>query len=476
MRRKIKLSLSKQSCTGIVAFLVFSFLLVIPFYSEAVVVKGKVTAIRGNVIEIDLGAEKGIQSGDSGKIYYNALIEGKEKPIYIAKFKITQILEKSSMAQIEEKTVDVRIGYLVEIVFKEGALEVRTEPSGAKVYVDGKEVGQTPVDLSNMRVGGHMVRIIKEGYEPHEEQVKVGEGEKKKVSVSLKKTVGALLVNTDPPGATILIDGNPVGVSPYEGKAIPSGTHRVKVTKEDYEPWEKDVVVEAGRGIEVFTALREKKKEVVALPPAKTLPPKVTGPKVAEVPKTSQEVDWAKKSCEAPVWKIGDSWTYKNFKGDIWVHKVIDSKENVFILDTPGAPGASYIKAFAYDKKTLNMVFRMDKDGKRFEVTNDSFKNFFNFPLEVGKKWTYKISRQEYPTQNDFLVEGVEEVETAAGKFMTYRVYYKQTALHISKTGWVRYWYSPEVKFWVKREFEKSSFWDSPVWPKPAGLISYSLK
>ena len=80
----------------------------------------------------------------------------------------------------------------------------------------------------------------------------------------------------------------------------------------------------------------------------------------------------------------------------------------------------------------------------------------------IGKKWTYKTPWQNYHLQNDFQIEGIEEVKTAAGKFMTYKIYYKQSVSPGSKTGWVRYWYSPEAKFWVKREFEKSSFWDSP--------------
>ncbi len=479
IKKNINHKLLECLMMGLIPLLIFLFIhLGIVSSSSAWVVKGKVTSVRGNTIELDLGIEKGIQQGDSGKVYYNALIEGKEKPIFIAKFKITHLSEKSSMAQIEEKSGEVRAGYLVEITFKEGGLEVRSEPPGAKVYVDGKEVGETPADLSNIRVGGHVVRIGKEGYEPYEEKLKVGEGERKKVSISLKKTVGALLVNTDPPGATIHIDGNPVGVSPYEGKALPSGTHRVKVTKEDYEPWERDVAVEAGKGVEVFTMLREKKKVVTTTsPPAKTSPPKVTLPKVAEVPKPPKKIDWSKKSCEAPVWKVGDKWTYKRVTEEVvWTHNVIDIKENVFVLDTPAAPGASNINAYAYDKKTLNMVFKIEKDGRRVGSTNDAFKNLYNFPLVIGKKWTYTTPWQNYHLKNDFQVEGVEEVETAAGKFMTYKIYYKQSVSPGSATGWVRYWYSPETKFYVKREFEKSSFWESQTWAKDAELISYSLK
>ena len=57
MRGKITFGLSKHSCYGLVALCMFSFLLITPFYSQAGVVKGKVTSTRGNVIELDLGIE-----------------------------------------------------------------------------------------------------------------------------------------------------------------------------------------------------------------------------------------------------------------------------------------------------------------------------------------------------------------------------------------------------------------------------------
>jgi tetratricopeptide (TPR) repeat protein len=307
MRGKITLSLSKCFCNGLVALLMFFFLAMSPFYSQAGVVKGKVTSIRGSVMELDLGVEKGIQLGDSGKVYYNILIEGKEKPIFIAKFKITHLSEKSSMAQVEEKTGEVKVGYLVEIVFKEGELELRSDPAGAKVYVDGKEKGETPSVLSNVRLGGHAIRIAKEGYEPYEEQVKVVEGERKKISASLKRVAGSLFVNTDPSGTSVFVDGRSVGMSPYEGKDLSSGTHRVRVVKEGYETWEKDVVVEAGKGVEVFTILREKRKEV-ALPSSQKAKEaealkeigkgegeKVSREKYAKTDNGLNAVDWFKK-------------------------------------------------------------------------------------------------------------------------------------------------------------------------------------
>jgi len=463
---------------GLAPILIILFIhLGIASSSPAGIVKGKVTSIRGNAMELDLGIEKGIQQGDSGKVYYNILIDGKEKPIFIAKFKITHLSEKSSMAQIQEKTGEVKVGYWVEIAVKEGELELRSDPPGAKVYVDGKEKGETPSFLSNVRLGEHVILIVKEGYEPYEEQVKVIEGERKKISVSLKRLVGILFVNTVPPGANIFIDGKSVGLSPYEGKDLSSGTHRVRVVKEGYETWGKDVVVEAGKGLQVFAMLREKSKEVVKpSTPAKEEPLKITEAKVTKVPRVSRVEEWAKRSCEAPVWKIGDMWICKNVTGVIWTREVVDIKEDLFILKITGIK-----PLLGYDKKTLKCTFLIE-NGKEVKNT-DPHRDFFDFPLFVGKKWSYTTSPSpSISTLNEFKVEGVEEVKVSAGTFAAYRIYYVQKRIgttphsNIPTEGWVRYWYSPEVKYLVKREVEKSAFWDTVKGLKDFELISYNLK
>jgi hypothetical protein len=76
---------------------------------------GKVTSLHGDVIELDIGSSEGVKVGHTGRVYYIVTIDGKEKPIYIAKFKITHLSQKSSMAQIEDKTAEIKIGHSIEI-------------------------------------------------------------------------------------------------------------------------------------------------------------------------------------------------------------------------------------------------------------------------------------------------------------------------------------------------------------------------
>jgi hypothetical protein len=73
-------------------------------------------------------------------------------------------------------------------------------------------------------------------------------------------------------------------------------------------------------------------------------------------------------------------------------------------------------------------------------------------------------------------VEGVEETVSKAGRFKTYKIFFKETSMASFNSGWVRFWYSPEVKMWVKGEVEKTPFWASQTWLQDFELISYKLK
>ncbi len=110
----------------------------VPSSFQAGIVRGKVTSIRGKVMELDLGIEKGIQVGDSGRAGYNILIQGKGEPIFIAQFKITRVSDKSSTAEVEKKTAEVKVGHLVEVSFKAGELELSSDPAEEKFLWMGR--------------------------------------------------------------------------------------------------------------------------------------------------------------------------------------------------------------------------------------------------------------------------------------------------------------------------------------------------
>jgi hypothetical protein len=46
-----------------------------------------------------------------------------------------------------------------------GSLDIESDPPGSSVFIDRKYVGQTPVQLSELRAGSHVVWIVRDGHQ-----------------------------------------------------------------------------------------------------------------------------------------------------------------------------------------------------------------------------------------------------------------------------------------------------------------------
>ena len=66
-----------------------------------------------------------------------------------------------------------------------GALLVESRPAGARVVVDGREVGTTPTVVSDVAAGIRSVRIELDGYQPWETSVDVPASDQVRVGASL---------------------------------------------------------------------------------------------------------------------------------------------------------------------------------------------------------------------------------------------------------------------------------------------------
>jgi formylglycine-generating enzyme required for sulfatase activity len=128
-------------------------------------------------------------------------------------------------------------------------LEVRSEPTGAKVYVDEREVGETPLILPEINPGQHTIRVFKEGFNPSKGNVEIKPSEQKALIAHLKKieTHGSLVVQTRPTGIMVHLDGKPVGTSPCSVNGLSPGSHKLSIIKEGYENWGRTVVIESGQ-------------------------------------------------------------------------------------------------------------------------------------------------------------------------------------------------------------------------------------
>jgi len=145
-----------------------------------------------------------------------------------------------------------------------GELAVESDPTGATVLLDGAPTPvRTPGTLRELALDRDLrLRFEKEGREPREVTVRLTkQSASKSISVDLppeQVKPGALEIVTEPPGATVVLDGKPqTGVTPLTLSELASGMeHLVRVSLEGHQEETTNVKVEPGVTTPVKLALK----------------------------------------------------------------------------------------------------------------------------------------------------------------------------------------------------------------------------
>jgi hypothetical protein len=140
-----------------------------------------------------------------------------------------------------------------------GRLLVRSTPSGAHVFVDGRDSGPTPVAVRDLAYGPHRVRIVLDGYDAVERSVVFAAARPaQSMSVTLLREAdpqtratagggtGALTIESRPAGAKAFVDGKLVGTTPLRVPEVATGSHEVRLERDGYLRWTSSVRVVAG--------------------------------------------------------------------------------------------------------------------------------------------------------------------------------------------------------------------------------------
>ncbi len=126
-------------------------------------------------------------------------------------------------------------------------LDLTSEPSGARVTVDGVFRGQTPLLVFDVAPGRHHLSFALAGYLTKDVFLSLHEGERLTHQETLEEERGLLLLKSDPSGCRIRIDGLAVGETPrFFGNLSTKDAHTVVLTKAGYQD-QKFVVRFSGR-------------------------------------------------------------------------------------------------------------------------------------------------------------------------------------------------------------------------------------
>jgi len=128
-----------------------------------------------------------------------------------------------------------------------GSLTIKSEPTQAMIYLDGKHVGTTPDNFASIVPGTHEVSVKLVGYDVWSELVNVEAGKDKVLLASLQKNTGSVMVESEPTKAIIYFDGNKIGETPDIIISSSIGSHHVEVRKEGYNTWSSSIDIEPGK-------------------------------------------------------------------------------------------------------------------------------------------------------------------------------------------------------------------------------------
>lgn len=133
-----------------------------------------------------------------------------------------------------------KVERLIETLRKRpSAVTIESAPAGAMIVVDGERQGRAPVELK--LAGGQHQLTAEHGGATARRVITVEYGEPAAVTLVVGGA-GTLAVGSNEAGATVRIDGVPVGVTPWRG-ALPPGRHVVIVEKAGFTTVERVVEV-----------------------------------------------------------------------------------------------------------------------------------------------------------------------------------------------------------------------------------------
>lgn len=229
----------------------------LPWKQTVQVEAGKQTKVKGE-LKATIGGQGGsirVLSNVSGA---HVFLDGTDMgavPVDIKDVKAGEhVIEvKAPKYQTREERVTVNAGSatvlkldLNAVARSEAKIKVVSPVPGADVYIDGASVGKVPAE-QEVASGEHFVIVKLDGYKTFEQKLRIEAGQTQTVSAELK-AVGKLRVLTDPPGATVLINGIPQDKqTPFELNELEVGETVIRVELNGMLAQEKTVPIVGGK-------------------------------------------------------------------------------------------------------------------------------------------------------------------------------------------------------------------------------------
>jgi formylglycine-generating enzyme required for sulfatase activity len=144
-----------------------------------------------------------------------------------------------------------------ELLKLPGRISFHVVPAeGARIYLDGDLLGESPLAEIDVPAGEHAVRVEADRYLAHEQSLSVvGMGEPQGVDIELTPGWSAVEIRSEPPGAALTVDGEEQGVTPLTVDLM-AGQHDLTLSLSGYGDWNRSLTVAANEPLVVPVTLQ----------------------------------------------------------------------------------------------------------------------------------------------------------------------------------------------------------------------------
>jgi PEGA domain len=228
-----------------------------PWRQSVTVVAGQQTKVAASMgPSASVGALRVIASDTDVEVFVDGESKGKA-PVDIKDIKVGQHIVEGRKTRFkpQEQAIQLAGGEQTLIRLKleplpddrpRGILKIQSEVPDAEVFLDGSSLGRAPVERRDLDPGKHYIVVRKEGYAEFKREIMLVENVPLAFAADLRASAGLRFLST-PRGATVSIDGEPIGTAPTQRPDVAAGEHVVEFRLAGYFDSKQTIKVEGGK-------------------------------------------------------------------------------------------------------------------------------------------------------------------------------------------------------------------------------------